>query len=126
MTTERTLVTKAPTQRPKRDPMGRRNRLVMEDQDPNYVYRVVAVDTDRLNRVQEMQKMGYEVAPGTELSDNRADIGKNIGKTGVVSLGQGTTGVLMRIPKEWYTEYEKEKQAVVDQRVASVKTKLEI
>lgn len=123
---ERTLVTKEPTKRPVRPNMGARNRLTVAQQDPNYKYRVVAVDNaSNLNRIEDMKALGYELAPGVQIGDDRADIGKGIGKTGIVSLGQGQTGVLMRIPKEWYEDYKKEKHAHIDKISADLKHKLD-
>jgi hypothetical protein len=94
--------------------------------DPNYKYRIVAVDNEsRINRIQEMKDQGYDVVPEVQIGDNRADVGKGIGKAGIISLGQGVTGVAMRIPKEWYAEYQKEKHAHVDRISADLKSKLE-
>ena len=123
--TERTLVTKEPSKRPVRPSTGVRNRLSVGEMDPNFKYRIIAVDGEsRINRVEEMKKFGYEVVPGVQIGDNRTDVGKGIGKTGIVSLGQGVTGVAMRIPKEWYEEYQKEKHAHVDKISADIKSKL--
>ena len=123
---ERTLIAKEPTKRPVRPNMGARNRLSVANQDPNYKYRVVAVDGGaRLGRIEQMREMGYEVAPGVQIGDNRVDIGKGIGKTGIVSLGQGTTGVLMRIPKEDYEYYKQEKHEYIDKISADLKHKLD-
>lgn len=123
---ERTLVTKEPAKRPVRSNTGVRNRLSLVNQDPNFVYRVVGVDSARrLGRIEEMKSMGYEVVPGVEVGDNRADIGKGIGKTGIVSLGNGVTGVTMRIPKEWYNEYQKEKADRIQSTAEALKPRLE-
>jgi hypothetical protein len=76
-------------------------------------------------RIEDMKRMGYEVVPGVELGDNRADIGKGIGKTGIVSLGGGTTGVTMRIPKEDYEYYQQEKHIHIDKLSEDINAKLE-
>lgn len=123
---ERILTTKEPAKRPVRPSTGVRNRLSLGNQDPNYVYRVVAVDNDsRLGRIEEMKAMGYDVVPGVDLGDNRADIGKGIGKTGIVSLGRGVTGVTMRIPKEWYNDFQKEKASAIQSSAEALKPRLE-
>ena len=126
MSNDRTLNVKPAPQRPKRNNVAGRNRLSIANQDPNFVYRVVAVDNEaRISRVEDMKSLGWEVVPGVDIGDQRADIGKGIGRTGVISVGGGVTGVPMRCPRDWYDEYQKEKQAVVDHSAEEIRKNLE-
>lgn len=123
---ERQLNVKQPESRPKRQRVGSRDWLSIPNQDPNYVYRIVAVDTERrVNRVDHLIDAGYEVVPGVSIGDSRADIGKGIGRTGVISLGSGATGVPMRIKKEFYEEDQAAKQKEIDARCADIAATLE-
>jgi len=126
MSNDRQLNVKQAPQRPKRTNLAGRNRLSITNQDPNYVYRIAAVDSEaRITRVEDLKAMGWEVVPGVDIGEQRADIGKGIGRTGVISVGGGATGVPMRIPRDWYDEYQKEKQGLVDQSAEEIRKNLE-
>ena len=95
------------TTRPSRTPLGARNRLSFSNLDPNFVYRVINATDDRLERAQEA---GYEFVESKQrLGDpdvmDAAPLGANVSKP----VGGGTTGYLMRIPREFYEEDQKAK-----------------
>ena len=109
--------------RVRRNPVeGMRDILAVNNQDPNYVYRWVADDPQRPGRVERMKEHGYEIVQeeleiGQKVVDRNSKVGSVITRTG----GGGITLVLMRIPKEWYDEDQKAKQAGVDAQEAVMK-----
>jgi len=96
-----------------RVPLGARNRLTFTDIDPNYVYRVINDQDDRLDRAQEA---GYEfVASDKKLGETRVAEGTVPGAHTAKPVGNGVTGYLMRIPKEFHEEDKKAKEAKIKQ-----------
>jgi hypothetical protein len=99
--------------RPKRVPLGQRNRLSFGKQDPNFVYRVI---NDQDERLQQAQEAGYEFVTGDEpLGDKRAAEGGKIDSRVSKPVGNNTRGYLMRIPKEFYDEDQNAKMGKVDE-----------
>lgn len=113
----RELKAKVPSGRPARQPMTRRNRLDVKDQDPNYHYRIIN-DVD--DRIEAAKRAGYEVVenPG-KVSDARVDVPSGVGSS-TISVGGGIKGVVMRIPKEWY----KEDQALKQTNILDIENKI--
>jgi len=112
-------VKSATPNRPKRTPLGARNRLSFGKQDPNFVYRVVNDQDERLIQAQEA---GYEFVTGDEkLGDVRAAEGGAIDSRISKPVGNGVRGYLMRIPKEFYKEDEDTKMARVDETEKAMK-----
>ena len=113
--TEKT-VNKAPSGRPKRQPVGFRNRLAVHDKDPNYVYRWINTNADGGDRVDIMKDAGYELV---EKSAKRAANGRvdasPLGGFETTPGGSGDTLVLMRQRKEYYQEDQQAKQSRVDE-----------
>jgi len=103
--------TKTVRQRPVRNSAGRRDTLMVEGKDPNFEYRIV---NDTPGRVAEMKAMGYELADGDERFNSSLDDSKSESSVKSKHVGGGVNGVLMRIPKDWYDEYQKEKAEHVD------------
>lgn len=99
----REISPKTPAVRPKRTNMNVRNRLSIQNKDPNYVYRVV---NDRDDRVEILKEIGYEVCTANEIriGDKRVDLGATIGSSATLALGGGDRGVVMKIPKEYYDD----------------------
>ncbi len=98
--------------RPKRTPLGMRNRLTFKDLDPAYNYRII---NDKDDRIKQAQIGGYEFVESTEqLGDLRVAEATKIGSRVSKPVGHGMTGYLMRIKKEWYDEDQTEKQKRVD------------
>ena len=87
-----------------------------EQKDPAYRYRFVN-DRDDLNRHYRMKRLGWEVVvdKDVEVGDDRAGRAGRIGSAVAVPVGGGTTGVLMRIPKEIF---EEDKAQAEDERLA--------
>jgi hypothetical protein len=111
---------KEPSGRVRRQPVGIRNRLSVRGQDPNYNYRFVNDQDDRVSRFQEA---GYEFVPNSEvkIGDNRVDIDSTLGTNASVSVGNGMRAYLMRQKKEWYDEDQKLKQDEIDKSEAGLK-----
>lgn len=98
--------------RPKRTPLGARNRLTFGEQDPNFVYRVINDQDDRLKAAQEA---GYEFVMGDgQLGDTRVAEGGKVDSRISKPVGNGVRGFLMRIPREYYEEDQKAKADRID------------
>lgn len=96
-----------PKNRPKRTPLGARNRLTFDKQDPNFVYRVINDQDDRLKQAQEA---GYEfVVSDQQLGDKRVAEGGKVDSRVSKPVGNGVRGYLMRIPREFYEEDQQAK-----------------
>jgi len=106
-------------QRPKRTPLGQRNRLSFGKQDPNFVYRVI---NDQDERLAQAQEAGYEFVTGDEpLGDKRAAEGGKIDSRVSKPVGNNTRGYLMRIPKEFYGEDQNAKMSEIDEMEKALK-----
>jgi hypothetical protein len=110
---EKEAIAKAPSGRVTRTPVGVRNVLTVKGKDPNYVYRIVNADEDR---VEQYEAAGYEVckASDVKVGDRRVNKGTPEGSIQHFSVGGGTKGVVMRIRKDWYEEDEAAKQREVN------------
>ena len=88
------MATEKPTQaqagRVRRTPIGRRNKLSVENRDPNYHYRIVN-DVD--GRVQDMIDLDYEIDPTTTVGDKRVDTPSPLGSAKQISVGGGIKAV---------------------------------
>lgn len=115
-------IAKAPSGRVKRNPVSGRNVLTVQGKDPNYVYRIVNDEEDRVTRFVDG---GYELVPdkAVEVGDKRVGQTSSEGSVKQFSVGGGKKAVLMRIRKDWYEEDQKAKQKFVDQQEASTKQK---
>lgn len=109
---EKETISKSPSGRVKRAPIGRRNVLTVNDKDPNYVYRVVNDVGDNVHRLQEQ---GYDFAPDSKhtVGDKRVNAITSEGSLKQVSVGNGIKAFVMRIRKDEYTEQQAEKQEYV-------------
>ena len=114
--TEKT-VNKAPSGRPKRQPVGMRNRLTVADKDPDYVYRWINASADGGDRPAILAESGYEFVPKSE--SRRANVRVSdagaLGSYETTPGGGGDTLVLMRQKKEYYEEDQALKQKRVDE-----------
>lgn len=111
--------------RPKRVPLHNRQVLSVEHQDPNYVYRIVNTNLEKdPERVQRFIEAGYEIVPkkdAGQIGDNRVDNPSAPGSASLISVGQGTKAVLMRIRKEFYVEDQADKQSKIDELEGTMK-----
>jgi hypothetical protein len=117
--------TKAPSGRPKRQPVGTRNRLSVTGKDENYVYRFV---NDIGDRVHQFQEGGYEIVTKEhhKVGDNRVDVASSEGTVATISVGvrpdgQAQRAVLMRINREWYDEDQEAKLADIKETQRQLK-----
>lgn len=111
----------ATRQRPQRTPINGRNILTVLGKDPDFVYRIVNNVGDRIEMFKEA---GYELVPAKDVKvgERRVDSASPEGSFAQVSVdSQGTKAFVMRIPKEWYQEDQKLKQANVDELEKSIK-----
>jgi hypothetical protein len=120
--TEKT-VNKAPSGRPKRQPVGHRNRLTVADKDPNYVYRWVNANADGGDRPAILAESGYEFVPKSQArkANVRVSDAGPLGTYETTPGGSGDTLVLMRQKREYYDEDQVAKQARVDKTEAAQK-----
>jgi hypothetical protein len=115
-------IVKSPSGRPTRTPIGVRNVLTVKGQDPNYHYRVVNDDADR---VQQFLEAGYELVPAKigQVGDPHINAVSPEGTVSQVSVGGGKKAFLMRIPNEFFDEDQLAKQKRVDELEAATKQK---
>lgn len=116
-------ISKAPSGRPTREPVGLRNRLRVHDEDPNYEYRWV-VDYDGTgDRIEQFKQSGYEIVPkGThKVGDSRVNQPAAEGSSEVLSVGGGQKAVLMRQKKDWYDEDQKAKAKRIEESEKALK-----
>lgn len=115
---EKELKVARSSERPRRSPLAQRNRLSLRDRDPNYRYRLVNTNLENdPDRVELLMEQGYEIVPSKKAGptgDSKVDTPSPVGSAGQISVGQGTKAIWMRIPKEWYEEDQRLKQAEVD------------
>lgn len=119
----REQVSKVPSGRVRRTPVGVRNRLSVPNQDPNFHYRIVNivdVDGNPTSKYDDRIAQGYEVVEGVKVGDKRVDIPSSLGSAAEISVGRGARAVVMRIPKEYYEEDQKYKQDKIDELESSM------
>jgi len=93
-----------------------------EANDPNYMYRVVVDYKSKPGRVTKFKNAGYvHVLSGENMGEDAAGKPSKIGAKVMVPTGNGETGYLMKIPKEYYDEDQKVKQDRIDELERSMK-----
>ena len=108
-------------QRPKRTPINGRNVLTVTGKDPNYVYRIV---NDVGDRIAMFKEAGYELveSDSVKVGDRRVNVASAEGSKAQVSVDkEGTKAFVMRIPKDWYEEDQRAKQATVNELEQTMK-----
>lgn len=95
----------------KRVPMHQRQPLSVMNRDPNFEYRVV---NDKPGRIDRFKLAGWVVDEDTTVGDKIAGKASGMGSVTTAPVGGGTTGVIMKIPKELYAEDQAYKQRKVD------------
>lgn len=101
----------AQVSRPRRTPLAARKKLSVENQDPNFHYRIVNVVE---GRIEDFQDRGYEIVSNPKVGDKRVDSASPIGSQSQISVGNGTKAITMRIRKDWYEEDQGFKQGQLD------------
>lgn len=119
----RESVAKSPASgRVRRTPIGGRNVLSVQGKDDNFVYRFV---NDTGDRVQMFKEAGWEpvLASDVRIGDRRVDSATPEGSIAQASISRQTheKAIVMRIPKDWYEEDQRAKQARVDELERSTK-----
>lgn len=112
MNQEKESLSKAPSGRPQRTPVGQRNILTVKGKEPGYEYRFVN-DVD--DRIEQFKEAGYELVPddAAKVGDKRVNAASATGSVKEVSVGQGTKAYLMRIKSEYFEEDKARKLAQV-------------
>ncbi len=87
---------------------GTRNVHTVQGKDPDFVYRIVNDDGDRISQFEEM---GYDIVVDSNIKvgDRRIANPTKEGSPVQVSVGGGNKAFLMRIPKTWYDEDQADK-----------------
>ena len=106
--------------RPTRTPIGSRNILSVKGKDPDFEYRFV---NDTGDRIAQFQEAGYELVDAATHRVGDSNINKTTpeGSKAQLSVGKGDKAFLMRIPKEYYEEDQRAKQAEVNRLEQSIK-----
>lgn len=113
-------IAKAPVGRVRRSPLANRGKLSIARKDPDYEYRIV---NDEGDRVQDLIERGYEpVAKSeTKVGDARVDAASAEGSLHQLTVGGGKKAILMKIRKEFYEEDQAIKQGDIDSKEAATK-----
>jgi len=101
----------AQVSRPRRTPIGKRNRLTVEGRDPNYHYRIVN-DVD--GRVQDLLDQDYEIVLDAKVGDKRVNDPSSLGSAKQISVGNGVKAIVMRKRKNWHEDDQALKQKEID------------
>ena len=109
--------TPAQVSRPRRTPIGRRNRLTVENRDPAYHYRIVN-DVD--GRVQDLLDQDYEIVLDAKVGDKRVDDISSLGSAKQISVGKGIKAFVMKKRKDWFKDDQDLKQKEIDDLEASM------
>jgi len=116
------LETNRTQKRPKRVPVGVRNRLTVnkKDMEPGYTYRFV---TDTEDRIRMCEDAGYEIVRDkVEVGDgNRIEDAKPIGSAVTKPVGRDQVGYLMRIKNEFYKEDQEAKINKIKENMKAIK-----
>lgn len=117
-------VVATPKSRPKRVPVGSRNRLAVTGKSDEFEYRIVNDSNGDGQRIAQFKQAGYEFAPDASVSTERIAASSE-GSVKSIPVGGGTTAYLMRIPKEYYLEDQANKQAHIDETERSMKQEVD-
>lgn len=113
-------IAKSPSGRVKRTPIGHRNILTVRGKSPDYEYRIV---NDEGDRVQMFKEAGYELCSADEVQvgDKRVSQATPEGSNAQVSVGGGLKAFVMKIKRDWYSEDQEAKQAKIDELEQTMK-----
>lgn len=114
-------IAKSPSGRVRRTPVGARNVLTVGGKDPNFEYRIV---NDEGDRIEQFKAAGYDVVSGSDVTvgDRRINQVSAEGSAATVSVGGGVKAVVMRIRKDWYLEDQQAKADAIAATEAATKT----
>lgn len=97
-----------------------KNLLTVSNRDPDYHYRWVIDDPDRVAKFKEAW---YEVVERTDdlrVGDRKVDTSAGTSSVVATRAGGGKKYVLMRLPKELYEEDQRAKQRQIDDSEAEM------
>lgn len=119
--TNKEAIAKSPSGRVRRTPVGVRNVLTVSGKHPDFEYRIV---NDEGDRVEQFKAAGYDVVSASDVivGDRRINKASAEGSAAQVSVGGGMKAVVMRIKKEWYEEDQTVKQERVAETEYATKT----
>lgn len=122
MTANKEAISKAPSGRPQRTPVGTRNILTVKGKDPAFEYRIVN-DVD--DRIAQFLEAGYELVDDetVQVGDKRVNAPTSLGSKSEISVGQGVKARVMRIKREWFEEDQARKLAHVAEIERATKEK---
>lgn len=93
---------------------GNRNIMTVSDQDPAFSYRWVN-DTD--DRIKMFERGGWKLVDDDHaIGDTKADSSKGVGAVISKYVGANRTSYLMKIEKEYYTEDQAAKEALIAEK----------
>jgi len=105
--------------RPKRKPVGIRQRLNIINQDPNRAYRLIDADPDRISMFVDESGWRIEKIKDHLVGGQRTDVP---GPTdNAISVGKGKKQILVSIEREFYEEDQAEKAKLADAKEAGIK-----
>lgn len=115
-----TTTTKAPV-RPKRKPVGTRQRLQIIDTAPDRAYRLIDATPER---IQEFEDAGYRIEriKNHMVGGQRTDVPS--AEDNSLSVGGGKKQILVSIEREFYEDDQAEKQRIVDAKEAGIKANI--
>jgi hypothetical protein len=92
-----------------------KRKLDTMGKDDNFEYRVVNSDDSRYaGRVEDLKARGYTVCTQEEMGESVGVEASSIGSVTSRPVGHGVKGILMKIPKKYYQEDQRQKQSEVD------------
>lgn len=106
-------ISKAPSGRPARKPVGARNKLEILNKDPHKAYRLIDSDPARIH---QFLSAGYEIEdlkahlPGSQLRVDSPGVVDN-----ALAVGGGARHVLVSIDRELYDADQRAKQVYLDE-----------
>lgn len=115
---QKEAIAKAPVRRVQRAPLGRKQILKANGKDPGFEYRFV---NDEGDRIQQFLDAGWVYEDDVKVGDRRVESASSEGKHVQVNVGQGKKAFLMKIPKEYFEEDQRAKQAHIDETEAAMK-----
>lgn len=117
---QKEAIAKAPERRVTRANLGVRNVLTVKGKDPEFHYRFV---NDESDRVQTLMDLGYviEDSSAVRIGDKRVGTASPEGSKAQVVLGRGQKGFLMKQRQVWFEEDQATKQEQVNQSEAATK-----
>lgn len=115
---QKEVIAKAPVSRVRRSTLGRKQILKANGKDPDFEYRFV---NDEGDRIQQFLDAGWVHEDDVKVGDKRVESASSEGKHVQVSVGQGRKAFLMKIPKDFFEEDQRAKQAHLDETEAAMK-----